>query len=128
MSVYKRGDVWWYRFVWQGREIRNSTKQSNKRIAEQIEAAYRTSLAKGEVGIWAKTKAPTLKAFAEGEFLKHIESEHEAKRSTLSYCRLGLKSILEFPGMAKCRLDEIRREDVAAFVAYLRTKTSKSRR
>ena len=38
MAVYKRGRVWWYRFTWDGTAIRESTKQTNKRVAEQIEA------------------------------------------------------------------------------------------
>jgi hypothetical protein len=36
VAVYKRGNVWWYKFVWNGEPIRASTKQSNKRLAEQI--------------------------------------------------------------------------------------------
>lgn len=51
MSVYKRGRVWWYKFTWNGEPIRESTKQTNKRTAEQIEVAHKASLAKGEVGI-----------------------------------------------------------------------------
>ena len=47
MAVYKRGGTWWYRFTWRGKAIRESTKQSNKRLAEQMEAAHKTSLAKG---------------------------------------------------------------------------------
>jgi hypothetical protein len=51
MAVYKRGNVWWYKFSFNGEAIRESTKQTNKRVAEQIEAAHKTRLAKGEVGI-----------------------------------------------------------------------------
>jgi hypothetical protein len=43
MAVYKRGKIWWYR---NGESIRESTKQSNKRIAEQMEATHKASLAK----------------------------------------------------------------------------------
>ncbi|MBM3775637.1 MAG: site-specific integrase, partial [Acidobacteria bacterium] len=50
MAVFKRGKKWWYKFVWNGELIRESTKQSNKRTAEQMEAAHKASLAKGEVG------------------------------------------------------------------------------
>ncbi len=48
-----------------GPEIRLSTKQGNKRIAEQMEAAHRTSLAKGEVGLRTAKKSPVLREFAE---------------------------------------------------------------
>jgi hypothetical protein len=36
MAVYKRGRVWWYKFTWNGEPIRESTGQTNKRVAEQI--------------------------------------------------------------------------------------------
>jgi hypothetical protein len=60
MAVYKRGNTWWYEFVFNGKRVRDSTKQSNKRVATDIEAAKRTQLAKGEVGIKDRKKAPTL--------------------------------------------------------------------
>jgi hypothetical protein len=68
MAVYKRGGTWWYRFTWRGRAIRESTKQSNKRLAEQMDAAHKTSLAKGEVGLRDRKPVPILKDFAEKEF------------------------------------------------------------
>ena len=44
----KRGScgVYWYKFMWQGRLVRESTKQGNDKIARQMESAHRTSLAK----------------------------------------------------------------------------------
>ncbi len=68
MAVYKRGNVWWYKFTWNGEQIRESTKQSNKRVAEQIESAHKTSLAKGEVGIRDRVPVPTLRDFAKNDF------------------------------------------------------------
>src|ERR1700730_10200661 len=50
MSVYKRGGVYWYKFMWKGRLVRESTKNGNDKLARQMEAAHRTSLAKGESG------------------------------------------------------------------------------
>lgn len=37
MALYKRGGVWWFEFVFNGERIRASTKQGNRRTAEQIE-------------------------------------------------------------------------------------------
>ena len=48
MSIYKRGEVYWYKFMWNGKLVRESTKQGNDKVARQMEAAHRTSLAKGE--------------------------------------------------------------------------------
>lgn len=44
--------------------MRESTKQGNDKVARQMEAAHRTSLAKGEVGIRERKRMPKL-----GEFL-----------------------------------------------------------
>ena len=59
--IYKRGKFYWYKFMWKGSLVRESTKQSNDKVARNMESAHRTSLAKGEVGIREKKAAPTLK-------------------------------------------------------------------
>ena len=51
MAVYKRGGVYWFSFIFDERRIQKSTKQGNRKAAIDIESAYRTALAKGEVGI-----------------------------------------------------------------------------
>ena len=51
MAIFKRGKIYWFHFVFNGEHIQKSTKQSNMRVAVQMESAYRTKLAKGEVGL-----------------------------------------------------------------------------
>ena len=63
MALYKRGDVWWFEFVFNGDRVRESTQVSNRRAAEQIEAARRTQLAKGEVGIEEPAEAAPVPSF-----------------------------------------------------------------
>ena len=46
MTTYKRGDVYWYKFMWKGRVIRKSTKQRNDKVARQMESARRARLSK----------------------------------------------------------------------------------
>jgi hypothetical protein len=60
MSIYKRGKKYSYHFWFNGDHIQESTKQGNPRVARQIEAAHRTALAKGEVGIFERKPAPIL--------------------------------------------------------------------
>jgi hypothetical protein len=47
---------------------RRRTKQGNPRTARQIEAAHRTALAKGEVGISERKPIPTLGDFIDNRF------------------------------------------------------------
>jgi hypothetical protein len=46
MSIFKRGSIYWYKFLWRGELIRESTKQGNDRKARQKEAGHRARLAK----------------------------------------------------------------------------------
>ena len=87
MAVYKQQEskFWWYKFTWNGQSVRRSTKQTNKRVAEQMEAAHKTGLAKGEVGIVEKQPAPTLELFAE-RFMQAIVS---FRQRCVIGCRLG---------------------------------------
>lgn len=57
--IYKRGKYYWYKFVFNGELVRESTKQGNDKIARQMESAHRVSLAKGEVGIRSDELWPT---------------------------------------------------------------------
>ena len=47
------------------RLIQRSTVLQNKRVAEQMEAAHKTALAKGEVGIVEKQAVPSLNQFSD---------------------------------------------------------------
>ena len=120
MAVYKRGQVWWYRFTWNAHPIRESTKQTNRRVAEQIEAAHKTALAKGEVGIRDRVPVPTLKDFAEQDFLPFIESRFKNRLRTLEYYKNGIKNLMGFAPLANSTLDMITNGKIAAFVTKRR--------
>ncbi|HEV3333195.1 MAG TPA: tyrosine-type recombinase/integrase [Bryobacteraceae bacterium] len=118
MAVYKqpKSKYWWYKFTWNGDAIRESTKQTNKRVAEQMEAAHRTTLAKGEVGIREKKPVPTLKDFAENDFLPFARSTFAAKPKTLAYYENGVNRLLAFERLAGERLDAITSDRVAEYI------------
>lgn len=120
MAVYKRGRTWWYRFTWRGKAIRESTKQNNKRLAEQMEAAHKTSLAKGEVGLRDRKPVPTLKDFAEKNFAPFIESRCQNKPKTLEYYRAGIRTLIGYGPLAKCALDAVTTDKIAGFIAKRR--------
>lgn len=116
--VYKqpKSKYWWFKFTWNGELIRESTKQTNKRVAETMEAARRTALAKGEVGIRDRKPVPTLADFAEKDFLPFVRSTFAAKPKTLAYYENGMSRLLTFEPLANERLDAITGERVAAYV------------
>src|SRR6202162_2727157 len=118
MAVYKqpKSKNWWYKFNWNGEAIRESTKQTNKRVAEQMEAAHRTSLAKGEVGIREKKPVATLSEFLKKDFIPYVESKHAAKPGTLEYYRDGAKMVLKCEWASE-KLDQISNQHAQLFAA-----------
>jgi len=106
MSVYKRGEVYWYKFMWKGESIRESTKQGNDKVARQMEAAHRTSLAKGEVGIRDKKMVPTLAEFLRRDFIPYAEGKHATRARTAGYYRDGASMVLKCDWAGE-KLDQI---------------------
>ena len=112
--IYKRGKkgTYWYRFMWQGRLFRESTKQGNDKVARQMVAAHRTSWAKGEVGIREKKAVPTLADFCE----QRVEPWAKRRSSWIWY-RAGMRALLRCKPLANLRLDEIQGEQAGDFAA-----------
>lgn len=109
--------------MWNGKLIRESTKQGSDKVARQMEAAHRVALAKGEVGIREKKKAPTLDEFAQKQFLPWAESTFAAKPKTWLYYRNGARRISAFSQLACVSLDDPRLgERIPAYVAHRQSK------
>lgn len=115
MGVFKRGGVWWYRFRWNNVEVRESTKQTNKRTAETMENKRKADLALGLVGIRI-TKAPTLRAFLKERFLPWVRTT-ATKPATVTSYELQARILLEFKAMADTPLDALTAEQTRAFIA-----------
>jgi hypothetical protein len=56
VSIYKRGNVYWYHFTFAGRRVQASTKVANRKAALEIERCVRTDMAKGLVGLERRPK------------------------------------------------------------------------
>ena len=126
MAVYKRGGVWWYHFVFRGERIQETTKQGNKRVALQMEAARKTQLAKGELGIEDRRPVPTLREFAP-RFEAAIETQCAEKPRTVEFYKAKVRTLLAHETLATARLDSI---DEAAIESYTqaRSKTTSRRK
>jgi integrase len=48
MALFKRGEVWWMRFSYQGRNVRRSTEVQDRRLAEKIYHRVMTQIAEGK--------------------------------------------------------------------------------
>jgi integrase len=120
MAIFKRGRIYWYHFVFNGDHIQESTKQGNPRVARQMEAAHRTSLAKGEVGIREKKPVPTLREFIEKRFEPWAKAQFEQASPVtwLRWYRNNLRALKAYNPLAELRLDKINGETAADFAGH----------
>lgn len=119
MAVYKRGGKYWFDFVFQGKHIQRSTRQSDLKAARQMEAACRTALAKGEFGLVERKPAPVLKDFAQ-RFIDAIQVRCAEKPRTIAFYAEKLTRLLEFEPLASARLDKIDEALIESYVQYRR--------
>jgi len=114
VSLFKRGNTWWYNFFFNGKHIQRSSKSSNRRTAEKIERAYHTQLEKSEVGLDPpkKKEVPTFKQAVEA-FLEWSATEHATHPSTTRRYQVASKPLLRYFG--NIRLDSIDKEKVEGY-------------
>src|SRR5215471_15492920 len=118
--IYKRGKTYWYKFMWQARLVRESTRQGNDKVARNMESAHRTSLAKGEVGIREKKPSPTLAEFIDNRFEPWAKATFEkpSPKTWLDWYRVGLRALKAYKPLASRKLEEITGERIADFAAH----------
>lgn len=117
MAIFKRGRTYWFHFWWNGEHIQRSTRQGNPRVARQMEAAHRTRLAKGEVGIVERKPAPALKDFSQ-PFISYLETRCRDKPRTLGFWAEKLSHLLAFQPLADARLDRIDESLIQSYVEH----------
>lgn len=83
MALFKRGNVWWFKFVYNGKLYRKTTAQNNKRVAQSLEDEYKVALRRAEIGLAERTAPPFDKAMSE-----YLEwKERMLKRKTFLLAR-----------------------------------------
>ena len=113
MSVYKRGGVYCYDFVFQGQRIRKCTRLANKTAALRAEAIHKAELAEGRAGIVRRGPSPIFEVFVNSEFLPWSKKQHQAKPRTHLRYRVAAKPLIRFFG--KMPLDRISPGQVEKF-------------
>jgi integrase len=51
VAVYKRGEVWWYEFIFAGKRVRESAMTTSKTVAKEAEKSQRRALERTLVGL-----------------------------------------------------------------------------
>ena len=109
MSVYKRGDVWWYKFHFAGQEIRESTKTTSKTVAKDAERARRRQLEESFNSIKPRRVTPQF-SIASSDWLK---TRTAIAPSTERSYKLAISQLTRDFG--KQLLSDISGQDLAAY-------------
>ncbi len=118
LTERRKDGKYWYKFVWQGKLVRESTKQGNDKVARQMESAHRTSLAKGEVGIRERKVVPTLASFLTERILPWAEATFAANTpKNAKWYRNECRALKEYKPLANAPLDGINGELTSEFAA-----------
>ena len=115
MGVFKRGNIYWYKFTWGGKRIQESTRQSNYRAAVNMENDAKTKLATGNAGIRIKKEAGTLADYLNNNLLPWAKAQFTEKPKTLKWYRNEINVLLNYSPLAGARLDEIGESLLAGF-------------
>jgi integrase len=105
--------------MFQGRLVRQSTKQGNDKVARKMESAHRTSLAMGLVGIREKKAVPSLRSFCDDRFKPWAKTTFEENAwKSWEWYRLGIRALLSCKKIADSPLNEITGEVASEFASY----------
>ena len=82
MSVYKRGNTWWYKFRFAGREIRESAKTHSKTVAKLAEKRRHRELEEGFNNLSNRERSDRVRTLEEvaAEYLRDYEVRHRSLR------------------------------------------------
>lgn len=123
MSVVKRGSFYWMIFMVDGTRVRKSTGCKNRRDADEVERAYRTQIAKGEVGFEEKRAVPYFKDAIE-EYLERLKADHADKPNSTRRAETSSKPLIRY--FENKRIDLITTEDVEKYKDWRRNQKKKA--
>ena len=112
MSLYRRGDVWWYKFRFAGQVVRESSKSASKTVAKDAERARRREL-EGSFNRISRPRTAQLFGVAAEAWLS-TKIAHLSPRSVIIE-RANLKHINPYFG--KMLLCDVTADDIARYQA-----------
>ncbi|HVN80191.1 MAG TPA: hypothetical protein VMW38_14435 [Terriglobia bacterium] len=97
MSLFRRGQIWWYHFMFAGRHIQESTKTKKKTLAKMAEEKRRRELEEGFNAVQdrRKDRIQTVKQTAE-DYLNKYQIKHPA--STPRYMKYVIQHLTKHLG------------------------------
>jgi integrase len=123
VGVYKRGDVWWYKFRFGGQVIRESSKSRSKTVAGDAERSRRRELEESWNQIKRRTLPPTFERA--GSAWLEAEKPHLAERTYEIY-EVALRCHLK-PTLGALLLCDIDANRIASYQGRRKTEGASAR-
>jgi len=123
MSLYRRGDVWWYKFRFAGQMVRESSKSESKTVAKNAERVRRRELEQSWNKIERRTLPPTL-GLAGSTWLE-AEQPHLAQRTCEIY-EVAFRCHLK-PALGALLLCDIDADRIASYQARRKAEKASAR-
>jgi integrase len=123
VSLYKRGDVWWYKFCFAGQVIRESSKSESKTVAKDAERSRRRKLEESYNQIKKRTLPPTFER-AGSDWLE-AEKPHLAERTYEIY-EVAYRCHLK-PMLGSLLLCDIDAREIASYQAKRKAEKASAR-
>lgn len=91
MAVFKRGDVYWYEFIFAGKRIRESAKTTSKTVAKEAEKTHRRQLERSLAGLPSEKREDRIKSVDDMVklYLDHYGINHREKSVAFATGRLA---------------------------------------
>src|SRR5579862_1064054 len=109
--LYRRSKIWWMAYMVDGHQHCESTRTSNKRLAEKILGIRRTEIIEGRFPRLLKSHPPTLKIYIS----KYLESRADLHPNTRTRYGVSRRSLEAF--FASTRLPDITDERIQDYKA-----------
>ncbi len=108
--------------MWNGKLIRESTKQGNDKVARRVEAAHRTRLAEGLVGI-REQKRTRFTEFIKNRFEPWAKGQFESNPTKTwgSWYVPGINAAKKYSALSSREIREITTEHIADYAAHLKS-------
>jgi|SRR5947209_12799695 len=100
MALYKRGNVWWYQFIYAGKRIQESAKTNRKTIAVEAEKNRRKELEQAHAGMPIEKRQNRIRSVTDvvGPYLKRYDLDHRGREQSILFAKGRLAHVKRLLG------------------------------
>ena len=123
MGLVKRGETWWMSFMYEGRQVRRSTRTSDKRLAEAILGKIQSHKLSRDVSLRSRKR----NHLTFEELMERYLTEHAAQRANRPRELTSVRTLKAFFGNPQLVSDELRSGSWPTRINAIPTESSQRR-